>query len=372
MKLEELLERKAVQLKTDDIKNVIANKSILVTGAGGSIGSELCRQLIPYGPASLMLLELSENALYKIDYELRNNVLFESKVSLASLVGNICDEFLLEKIFHENDIQIILHCAAYKHVPLMELNYDQVIYNNLIGTVRLAQAACRGGVERFVMLSTDKAVNPASVMGASKRIAEIYLQNLARSSDTSFMTVRFGNVLGSQGSVIPLFAKQIDMGGPVTVTHPEITRYFMTISEAVGLVIQAGIMGKGGEIFILEMGEAIKIRELAENMIRYTGLRPYQDIMIQYTGLRPGEKLFEELILDEEGKKASSHEKIYISTGINLSLDLLNKQIEKLEKMIGKCDRNSLDLAISEIIPEYRPSHRFYSKTDYNDLVLSE
>ena len=371
IQLEDLLGRDAVHLQDSDIRNALEKQTILVTGAGGSIGRELCRQLIAYRPAALILLELAENALYQIDYELRNSRSTAPLPRIASFVGSICDERVLQKIFYQNDIQTVFHCAAYKHVPLMELNPEQAIRNNIVGTVSLAQAAHRAGVERFVMLSTDKAVNPANIMGASKRIAELYVQNLARSSDTRFISVRFGNVLGSQGSVVPLFTKQIEAGGPVTITHPEITRYFMTIPEAVGLVIQAGVMGRGGEIFILDMGEAVKIKELAEDMIRFAGLQPYKDIRIQYTGLRPGEKLFEELLLEEEKKEATRHKKIYVAMGRNLNLATLKEQIENLSKNLEQSDRNTLDTAISSIIPEYRPAHRFDGKPEEKSAVLS-
>ena len=370
IQLEDLLGRDAVYLQSDDVRKALEKQTILITGAGGSIGRELCQQLIASRPAALVLLDSAENALYQIDHELRNSKSRTPLPRIASFVGSICDECVLQKIFYQNDIQTVFHCAAYKHVPLMELNPEQAIHNNVVGTVRLAQAANKAGVERFVMLSTDKAVNPANAMGASKRIAELYVQNLARSSDTCFISVRFGNVLGSQGSVVPLFTKQIEEGGPITITHPEITRYFMTIPEAVGLVVQAGVMGRGGEIFILDMGEAVKIEELAEDMIRFAGLQPHKDIRIQYTGLRPGEKLFEELLLEEEKKETTHHKKIYVAMGRNLSLETLTQQIENLSQILWQSDRNGLDMAISSIIPEYRPAHRFPEKSEEKSAVL--
>ncbi len=364
IQIEDLLGRDAIQLKTKEIHRAIKGQTILVTGAGGSIASELCRQLLEYEPGALVLLELSENALYEIDHELRN----KSNISthgnrnfrFTSILGSIQDEETVQRIFYENDIQLIFHCAACKHVPLMEFNPKEAIRNNLLGTVKLAKAAQNAGVEKFVMLSTDKAVNPSNIMGATKRIAELYIQNLARASDTRFLSVRFGNVLGSSGSVVPLFSKQIAMGGPVTITHPEITRYFMTIPESVGLVIQAGVMGKGGEVFVLDMGEPVKIKELAEDMIRFSGLRPHQDISFEYIGLRPGEKLFEELFLEEEGRKDTAHEKIGVVMGRSLNLETLTKQILELDEVLAENNRNKLDAAISRIIPEYRRA--YYSR----------
>ena len=372
IQLEDLLGREPVQLYSSHIRRALEKQTLLITGAGGSIGRELCRQLIAYRPAALILLDIAESALYEIDHELRNSKSDVPLPRIASFVGSICDEALLQRLFLQNDIQNVFHCAAYKHVPLMELNPEQAIHNNLIGTVHLAQNARNAGVERFIMLSTDKAVNPANVMGASKRIAELYIQNLARSSDTRFISVRFGNVLGSQGSVVPLFTKQIQGGGPVTVTHPEITRYFMTIGEAAGLVIQAGLLGRGGEIFILDMGEAVKIKELAEDMIRFAGLQPHEDIRIQYTGLRPGEKLFEELLLEEEKRESTQHKKIYVAMGRNLSLKTLTQQIEALPEILEQGDRSTLDAAISSMIPEYRPAHRASLKTEEKSLFSSE
>ncbi len=360
--LEDLLGRESVSLEDDKIYKLVQNKSILITGAGGSIGSELCLQLLRYRPAALILYEAAENALYEIEQVLRSSKFLDSQTRIIPIVGDIRDEICLERTFYENDIQIIFHCAAYKHVPLMELNPGQAISNNLIGTVTLVDFAQRNGVECLVMLSTDKAVRPANVMGASKRIAELYIQNLSRASDMRFIIVRFGNVLGSQGSVVPLFAKQIEQGGPITLTHPEVTRYFMTIPEAVGLVLQASSMGKGGEIFVLDMGEPLKIQELAEDMIRCAGLKPYKDITLQYTGLRAGEKLYEELFLENENKLATAHPQIYLSYGPSYPLAKLNKQIAELRNAAQCKQRAEIDAIISTILPEYKPVYRFAQK----------
>ena len=358
MQLEDLLGRDPVKLETSDIYKCIEGRTILVTGAGGSIGRELCRQILRYKPGALLLLDIAENSLYEIDHELRYESAMPIIPRMAAIVGDMSDDIILQKVFKENDVHVVFHCAAYKHVPLMEMNPSQAIQNNLLGTVKLAKTAHINGVERFVMLSTDKAVNPVNIMGATKRIAELYIQNLGRSTDTCFVAVRFGNVLGSQGSVIPLFSKQIQRGGPITITHPEITRYFMTIPEAVGLVIQAGVLGSGGEIFILDMGEPVKIKELAEDMIHIAGLRVAKDIQLQYTGLRPGEKLFEELLSANEGQQATQHSKIYKALGHNLSLATLTEKITKLDDILYKNDRAQIDNLIAEILPEYQPVYR--------------
>ncbi len=367
LEIEDLLGRDTVKIETESIHKMLQGKVVLITGAGGSIGSELCRQLLNYDTKALVLLEISENALYEIDYELRYTSMKSPLPLICAVVGDIKDETMLQRMFHENDIDIVFHCAAYKHVPLLELNPEQAIMNNLIGTIKLAQTARSNSVERFIMLSTDKAVNPANVMGATKRMAELYIQNLGRSCSTRFLTVRFGNVLGSKGSVVPLFSKQIEAGGPITVTHPDITRYFMTISEAVGLVLQAGVIGKGSDILILDMGQPVKIKELAEDMIRLANLSPHKDISIQYIGLRPGEKLSEELFFVEENRKPTKHKKIYIATGRNVSLDTLTQRVEGLVNILAKKDRAELDNAIASIIPEYRPVHRPYlQKTQFS------
>lgn len=353
--LEDLLGRDVVNLETEGIRSTLVGKTILVTGAGGSIGSEVCRQLIQYQPAAMVLMELAETPLYEIDYELRNAQTDGKSTRIVSVIGDIRDETTLKQLFQSYDIQVVFHCAAYKHVPMMELNAGEAVLNNVLGTVRVANASRDAGVERFVMISTDKAVNPVNIMGATKRVAELYIQNLARTTDTKYITVRFGNVLGSNGSVIPLFQKQIAEGGPVTVTHPEIIRYFMTIPEAAGLVVQAGVMGMEGEIFILDMGEPVKIKDLAEDVIRFAGLVPHKDIEIRYIGLRPGEKLFEELLLDGEGIQPTRHKKIHIATSRNINLTTLLGQMNRLGQAARQNDRQSIDSIMAEILPEYRP-----------------
>lgn len=367
--LEDLLGRDEVRLETQSILEALRNKTILVTGAGGSIGSEVSRQVLRFNPGALLLLDNAETPLYEIDYEIRNTRAEGQHLpQVSSLIGDVRDAAQMKRLFAEHDIHTVFHCAAYKHVPMMELNPAQAVMNNIIGTVVLSNAARDAGVDRFVMISTDKAVNPVNIMGATKRVAEIYIQNLARTADTKFVTVRFGNVLGSNGSVIPLFSKQIASGGPLTVTHPEIIRYFMTIPEAAGLVVQAGVMGKGGEIFILDMGEPVKIKDLAEDMIRFAGLVPHKDIEIRYVGLRPGEKLFEELLLDGEGTQATHHDKIHIAMSRMVNLSTLAEQIDRLRKAAERDDRAAVDECIASILPEYRPVYNLATKVKPEEL----
>lgn len=307
----DLLGRDPVPPKPELLEKNIKNKVVMVTGAGGSIGSELCRQIVKHQPKLLVLFEMSEFALYSIDRELQN-----SGIQVIPLLGSVTNQVKLERILQQYQVQTVYHAAAYKHVPLVEANPFEGIYNTSIGTARSVDAAVNQGIETFVLISTDKAVRPTNVMGASKRMAELYCQGLAATKPkTQISIVRFGNVLGSSGSVVPLFKKQIAQGGPVTVTHPEVTRYFMTIPEAAQLVIQAGAMGTGGDVFLLDMGEPVKILDLAKQMIRLSGLRPIDkngigDIEIQLTGLRPGEKLYEELLIDVEGVELTEHQRI--------------------------------------------------------------
>lgn len=352
LSLEDLLGRDVVKLETDGIRKALSGKTILISGAGGSIGSEVCRQVATYDPAAVLLFDCAETPLYEIDYELRN---MPNPPRIVSIIGDVRDEVKLTRIFQEYDIQVVFHCAAYKHVPMMELNPGEAVMNNVAGTCNIANVSRDAGVERFVMISTDKAVNPVNIMGATKRIAELYIQNLARTTDTKYITVRFGNVLGSNGSVIPLFKKQIAAGGPITVTHPDIIRYFMTIQEAAGLVIQAGVMGQEGEIFILDMGEPVRIKDLAEDIIRFAGLVPYKDIDIRYIGLRPGEKLFEELLLAGEGIQPTRHEKIHIATSCNVNLQTLIQQIDELKRAAQSPSRGGVDAVLARMLPEYRP-----------------
>jgi FlaA1/EpsC-like NDP-sugar epimerase len=317
----DLLRRPAVNLDTPELQRFLAGKIILVTGAGGSIGSEICRQIMRFCPAALVLVEQAENNLFEIDRELREKWL---GANLIPYVADICDGKRIRKVFAAHQPQVVLHCAAHKHVPMMELNPGEAIKNNVFGTKTVADAAMEAGTDAFVMVSTDKAVNPTSVMGAAKRFAELSIQARNQRSEvrvqssekiqqrTRFVAVRFGNVLGSSGSVVPIFKQQIAAGGPVTVTHPEMKRYFMTIPEASQLVLQAGAIGKGGEIFVLDMGEPIRIVDLARELIERSGLRVGEDIAIEFTGVRPGEKLYEELAGHEEETRPTSHPKIRV------------------------------------------------------------
>ena len=306
--IEDLLERDEVRLDMDIVEHYIRDKVVLVTGAGGSIGSEICRQIMRVGPKQLLLLGHGENSIYLINQELKN---IYKDGPIIPIIADIRDKQQLDQIFTQYNPQVVFHAAAHKHVPLMEIQPMAAVLNNIYGTRNVADVAGRHGVERFVMISTDKAVNPTSVMGATKRVAEKVIISMNDTYDTKYITVRFGNVLGSRGSVIPLFKKQIEAGGPVTVTDPEMTRYFMTIPEASQLVLQAGAMGKGGEVFLLDMGEPVKIIDLARNMIRLSGLEPDKDIHIKITGLRPGEKKYEELLTSEEGTNRTNHTKIF-------------------------------------------------------------
>ncbi|MGB9191431.1 polysaccharide biosynthesis protein [Acinetobacter sp.] len=328
----DLLGRDPVPPKPELLEKNIKNKVVMVTGAGGSIGSELCRQIVKHQPKLLVLFEMSEFALYSIDRELQN-----SGIQVVPVLGSVTNQAKLERIIAEYQVQTVYHAAAYKHVPLVEANPFEGIYNTSIGTARSVDAAVNQGVETFVLISTDKAVRPTNVMGASKRMAELYCQGLAATKpQTQISIVRFGNVLGSSGSVVPLFKKQIAQGGPVTVTHPEVTRYFMTIPEAAQLVIQAGAMGTGGDVFLLDMGEPVKIVDLAKQMIRLSGFRPVDendlgDIEIQFTGLRPGEKLYEELLIDQESVEKTEHERILRSYEKYFELEEIHKIYKQMQ-----------------------------------------
>lgn len=355
----DLLERPQIELELDGFYDFIHGKSVLVTGAGGSIGSELCRQLATYKPEKLIIFDIYENSAFYIQSELRD-VFPELKI--ITLIGSVRDADRLDYIYSTYRPDVVYHAAAHKHVPLMEDSPNEAVKNNVLGTLNAVCAANKYGVSRFVMISTDKAVNPANVMGATKRICEMIIQYYDRHSATEFVAVRFGNVLGSNGSVIPIFMKQIENGGPVTVTHPEIIRYFMTIPEAVSLVLQAGTYAHGGEIFVLDMGEPVKILSLAENMIRFSGLVPYKDIEIEITGLRPGEKIFEELLMDEEEIIETPNKKIFIGKPIDMDDLEFIKQLEHLKAVM---DDESYDIRslIHEIVPTY--------KTEMNQNVES-
>lgn len=351
VEIEDLLGRDSIRLDNPRIKDYITGHVVLVTGGGGSIGSELCRQIAQLKPKMLLILDIYENNAYEIQNELLRE---HSDLCLKVLIGSVRDRKRLEYIFGHYKPQLVFHAAAHKHVPLMEKSPFEAIKNNTLGTFNTAEIAAQHGVKRFVLISTDKAVNPTNIMGASKRLAEIAIQTLNQAySQTEFVAVRFGNVLGSNGSVIPLFKKQIAKGGPVTVTHPDIIRYFMTIPEAVQLVLQAGSMASGGEIFILDMGEPVRIVNLAEDLIRLSGFEPYKDIDIQFTGLRPGEKLFEELLLAEEGIQETHHDKIFIGKPLKLEKNLIQQSFDNIQLAIEAEDLKQLEKNVKELIPKY-------------------
>lgn len=349
--IEDLLERDEVRLDMDIVEHYIRDKVVLVTGAGGSIGSEICRQIMRVGPKQLLLLGHGENSIYLINQELKN---IYKDGPIIPIIADIRDKQQLDQIFTQYNPQVVFHAAAHKHVPLMEIQPMAAVLNNIYGTRNVADVAGRHGVERFVMISTDKAVNPTSVMGATKRVAEKVIISMNDTYDTKYITVRFGNVLGSRGSVIPLFKKQIEAGGPVTVTDPEMTRYFMTIPEASQLVLQAGAMGKGGEVFLLDMGEPVKIIDLARNMIRLSGLEPDKDIHIKITGLRPGEKKYEELLTSEEGTNRTNHTKIFEAALDTVDRDWLIDKIATFDSC--ETDMDVIGV-LQDIIPTYTPNH---------------
>lgn len=351
--INDLLGREEVKLDVEGIRRFLKDKTILVTGAGGSIGSEMCRQVCEFGPKCLLLVEQAENPLFFIEQELRKTY---PSVRLETLICDIADRPRVDRIFDGFRPEVVIHAAAHKHVPLMEINPGEAIKNNVVGTMNVADAADRVGSEHFVMISTDKAVNPTSIMGSSKRIAEMYIQDLNNTSRTHFVTVRFGNVLGSNGSVIPIFKKQIAEGGPVTVTHPEMKRYFMTIPEASQLVLQAAALGKGGEIFVLDMGEPVKIVDLARDLITLSGFRPGEDIEIVFTGLRPGEKLFEELSIAGENMIPTVHPKIAVWKNIPNDRQFLRSHIQKLVEAAHAQDRQKMIEIIKILIPQYMGS----------------
>ena len=351
----DLLGREIIDLEEDRISAYIENSRVLVTGAGGSIGSELCRQICRFQPDSVILFERSESYLYEVELELRKNFPY---INIISVLGDIRDRTQLSHTFSDYRPNVVFHAAAYKHVPLMELQPWKAVKNNILGTRNMIDISNKYSVERFVFVSTDKAVRPANIMGASKRVAEhlVQCQNGNGLSNFSFMIVRFGNVVGSIGSVVPMFRKQIENGGPVTVTHPEVTRYFMTIPESCQLILQAGAMGKGGEIFLLDMGTPIKIDDMARDLIRLSGFEPDVDIKIEYIGLRPGEKLYEELITEGEGIVPTSHEKIMVLKGKSCDQISLNGKIDKLRSLAHQQDAEGIRSLLQEIIPEYKPA----------------
>ena len=350
----DLLGRATVKLDEKTISDYIKGQRVVVTGAGGSIGSELCRQICRFGPEKIVLFERAESPLYEIDLELRNRY---GHVDIVPVLGDIQDRDHLGKVFESLRPQTVFHAAAYKHVPMLEIQPWKALENNILGTLNLVDVSDEFGLERFVLVSTDKAVKPANIMGASKRVAEMITlnRNYCASSNTRFMAVRFGNVVGSVGSVVPLFKKQIEAGGPLTVTHSEITRFFMTIREASQLILQAGAMGQGGEIFILDMGTPVKIADMARDLIRLSGFEPDVDIKIDYIGLRPGEKLYEELITDDENALPTPHPKIMVLKGGTCDLDVLNGEMKELLEHAKNQDTAQIKLKLSEIVPDYSP-----------------
>jgi len=354
VELEDLLRREPVSVDIEEIAGYLHDQTVLVTGAGGSIGSELCRQVARYRPRQLLLLEHSENNLYEIDLELQDRF---PGLNIVPLLADVKDQSKLNYLFERYRPSVVFHAAAHKHVPMMEYNPEEAIKNNVIGTWNLAEAADRGGVRTMIFISTDKAVNPTSIMGASKRVAEKVVTSLNLRSRTCFAAVRFGNVLGSNGSVVPRFKRQIARGGPVTVTHPEMQRYFMTIPEAVQLVIQAGAMARGGEVFVLDMGEPVKIVDMARDLIRLSGFKPDEEIEIRITGIRPGEKLFEELLTAEEGTAATCHQRIFTARQSQMVNIFDTLAFQKLNKAVAdSCpEKKEIVFLLHELIPTFRP-----------------
>ena len=353
VEIEDLLGRETVEIDLEGVMKYVKNKVVLVTGGGGSIGSEICRQIVQYKPKQLIIVDIYENNAYDIQQELTEKY---PELNLVVLIASVRNTARMNKIFATYLPDIVYHAAAHKHVPLMEASPNEAIKNNVLGTLKTVQAADKYGTKKFILISTDKAVNPTNIMGASKRMCEMIIQTYNNRSKTEFAAVRFGNVLGSNGSVVPLFKKQIEKGGPVKVTHPDIIRYFMTIPEAVSLVLQAGANAKGGEIFVLDMGEPVKILDLAENMIRLSGFEPYEDIEIEFTGLRPGEKLYEELLMAEEGLQGTEHELIHIGKPLAFDEEEFMAQIEELKKIV-KMEPEAIRKTIQEIVPTYQPKN---------------
>lgn len=345
----DLLGREQIKVNLNEILGYVQNKVVLVTGGGGSIGSEICRQLAGHGVKQLIIVDIYENNIYEIQQELKRKY---PELDLVALIASVRNTHRINEIMDKYRPNVVYHAAAHKHVPLMEDSPNEAIKNNVFGTYKTASAAGKHGVERFVLISTDKAVNPTNIMGASKRMCEMIVQTLDKFYPTEFVAVRFGNVLGSNGSVIPLFKKQIAEGGPVTVTHPDIIRYFMTIPEAVSLVLQAGAYAKGGEIFVLDMGEPVKIADLAKNLIRLSGFKVGEDIEIKYTGLRPGEKLYEELLMDEEGLQATDNNLIHIGKPIDMNEAVFMKQLKEL-KAASEKDSKAIRQMVKEMVPTY-------------------
>lgn len=365
IKIEDLLERPEIKMDKNSIRKKILNQTILVTGAAGSIGSEIVRQLTKFNPNKIIISDIAESALNDLQLELKEELYFER---FEVIVADVRDSYKIKRVFEEYKPSLVYHAAAYKHVPLMESNPGEAVKTNVYGTKVVADLALEFGVKTFVMISTDKAVNPTNVMGASKRIAEIYIQSLYSENSTVFITTRFGNVLGSNGSVIPRFRKQIENGGPVTVTHPEVTRYFMTIPEACQLVLEAGNMGEGGEIFIFEMGESVKIINLAKKMIKLSGLQAGKDIQIKFTGLRPGEKLYEELLTNNENTVTTYHPQILIAKVKDYDFEEISAKIIELLNMIENASDVDIVRKMKEVVPEFKSQNSLYESLDIDTL----
>jgi len=358
--IEELLERDVIQISNDKVGQEIAGKVVLITGAAGSIGSELVRQVSEFHPAMLLCVDQAETPMFHLQNELDQHRFKDYKI----IIGDICDEQKMRLIFSTYKPGIVFHAAAYKHVPMMELNPSEAVRNNVLGTRVLADLSMEYKTEKFVFISTDKAVNPTNVMGASKRIAEMYVQAHDKKSATRFITTRFGNVLGSNGSVIPQFRKQIESGGPVTVTDAEVTRYFMTIPEAVSLVLEAGTMGQGGEIFIFDMGKSVKILNLAQKMILLSGLTLGKDIQIEFTGLRPGEKLYEELLADKENTLPTYHKRIMIARVENRDAAAIEADINDFPALVRDSNETEIVRKMKSIVPEFQSRNSIFEQLD--------
>lgn len=361
IRIEDLLERSTIQLDKENIQKQTHDKTVLVTGAAGSIGSEIVRQLARFNPRKIVLVDTAESPLYEMELELKNG--FHMR-SCEILVADVRNKERMESVFKKYSPQVVYHAAAYKHVPLMEFHPLEAIHNNVLGTRIMADLAVKYGVEKFVMVSTDKAVNPTNVMGASKRIAEMYVQSLSKISKTKFITTRFGNVLGSNGSVIQLFRQQIEKGGPITVTHPDITRFFMTIPEACQLVLEAGAMGNGGEIFLFDMGQSVKIADLAKRMVQLAGLTLGKDIQIVYSGLRPGEKLFEELLATKENTLPTHNPQIMVGKVREYEYKEVSKNIDELVSLLHDQDSTAVVRKMKEIVPEFKSRNSVYEELD--------
>jgi FlaA1/EpsC-like NDP-sugar epimerase len=366
--LEDLLRRDPVQLNLEEIAGYLTGKRVLITGAGGSIGSELCRQVVKMSPATLVLLGKGENSIYEIDQELKAKF---PELAITPVIADVRDQARIHTVFRQFCPQVVFHAAAHKHVPLMEMQPEEAVRNNIFGTKTVAEAADQAGAEVFVMISTDKAVNPTSVMGATKRVAELIIQNINKKSATKFVVVRFGNVLGSRGSVIPLFKKQIAKGGPITITHPDMERYFMTIPEASQLVLQAGAIANGGEVFVLDMGKPVKIFDMACDLVELSGLQPHKDIQIKFTGIRPGEKLFEELLTAKEGTTSTKHEKIFVA---NLKAVDKEKLQQGLLLLWQAVDAEEVLAGLVKLVPTFQSAQLQKRRNVYHEAqsVISE